>query len=235
MQPIERQSAVQQAADRIKEYIIDDAHQVGEKLPTERWFCEQLNIGRSTLREAIRLLQADGYTETRPGMGAYIASKDGRGSGDAAAWLSENKASLWDLLEVRMAIEELAVRLAIERATDEDILKLQEIHGAYLKAVEQNNVEDIARLDAEYHNYIVKTTRNELLFSINDLISAKVLNFRRKTFQFPRNIRNSLEPHASILEAFENKDSAMGLQAIHLHFLKMFEDLEQSPSSYEEQ
>ena len=230
MQPIERQSAVQHTAERVKEYIMDDAHQVGEKLPTERWFCEQLNISRSTLREAIRLLQADGYTEMRPGMGAYIASKDGRGSRDAAAWLSENKASLHDLFEVRQAIEELAVRLAIERATEEDIRTLHAIHGSYLDAVECNDVEKIVLLDAEYHNFIATATRNTLLISINESISARVMNFRRKTFQLPRNVRNSLEPHISILNAFDRRDPAMGLQAMHLHFMRMFEDLEQSRS-----
>lgn len=234
MQPIERQSTVQQAAERIKEYIRNDEHKVGDKLPAEHWFCEQLCVSRSTLREAIRLLQADGYTEMRPGKGAYIASKTSRSRMDAAAWLSENKASLRDLQEVRLAIEELAIRLAIDRATDADIQKLHRIHTDYLDAVHQNNVEAIAALDSDFHFNIAKITQNTLLISISELLVANLVNFRQRTFQIPQNVQNSIVPHAMILEAFEKRDTEMGLSAIRQHFAKIFEDLEQSPSRYSE-
>ena len=232
MQPIERQSTVQQAAERIKEYIRNDEHKVGDKLPAEHWFCEQLCVSRSTLREAIRLLQADGYTEMRPGKGAFIASKTGRSPLDAAAWLSENKASLRDLLEVRLAIEELAIRLAVERATDGDIQGLRHIHEAYLDAVRLDDVETIASLDSNFHFYIAKITQNTLLISISELLVTNLVNFRQRTFQIPQNVQNSIGPHELILEAFEKRDTEMGLAAIRQHFAKMFEDLEQSPARY---
>lgn len=232
MQPIERQSTVQQAAERIKEYICADEQRIGDKLPSEHWFCEQLCVSRSTLREAIRLLQADGYTEMKPGRGAYIASKTGRSPIDAATWLSENKASLRDLLEVRLAIEELAVRLAIERATDADIQELHRIHNDYLDAVEQDRIDTIAALDSDFHFYIAKITQNALLISISELLVMNLANFRQRTFQIPQNVQNSLAPHRMMLEAFEKKDTEMGQAAIHQHFAKMFEDLEQSLTCY---
>lgn len=234
MQPIERQSAVQQAAERIKEYIRSDERHIGDKLPAEHWFCEQLGISRSTLREAIRLLQADGYTEMKPGRGAFIASKTGRSRVDAAAWLSENKASLWDLLEVRMAIEELAIRLAVERAVPAEIDGLRHIHEEFLEAVRQDQVETIASLDADFHFAIARMTHNALLINISELLVANLTNFRQRTFQIPQNVQNSVEPHGQILKAFEMKNTEMGIAAIHQHFEKMFEDLEQSPVRYTE-
>lgn len=231
MQPIERQSTVQQAAERIKEYICNDAHQVGDKLPAEHWFCEQLCVSRSTLREAVRLLQADGYIEMKPGRGTFIANKTGRRL-DAAAWISENKASLRDLLEVRQAIEELAIRLAIDRASDSDIRELQRIHKDYLAAIRANQIESIAALDADFHFYIAKITKNALLISISDLLVTNLASFRQRTFQIPQNTQNSIEPHERILEAFQKRDTEMGLAALQQHFAKMFEDLEQSPARY---
>ena len=119
MKSIERMPVVEQVTARLKEYIQSDERQVGEKLPTERELCDDLNVGRSTLREAVRILQASGFVENRPGKGAFIANKEGYVVKDAVQWISENKVSLRDFIEVRMAIEELAIRLAIERAAPE--------------------------------------------------------------------------------------------------------------------
>ena len=67
MKSIERMPVVEQVTARLKEYIQSDERQVGEKLPTERELCDDLNVGRSTLREAVRILQASGFVENRPG------------------------------------------------------------------------------------------------------------------------------------------------------------------------
>ena len=226
MQPIERQSAVQQAAERIKEYICSSERKIGDKLPPEHWFCEQLCVGRSTLREAIRLLQADGYTETRPGKGAFIASKTGHSHIDAAVWLSENRASLRDLLEVRFAIEELAVRLAVERFADQELQELRQIHDTYMKAVDREEIEELAALDAQFHFCIARMTHNALLINISELLTTNLANFRQQTFQIPRNVRNSIQPHIMILDAFSKRDVDLGVQAIRQHFDQMFDDLE---------
>ena len=63
MKSIERMPVVEQVTARLKEYIQSDERQVGEKLPTERELCDDLNVGRSTLREAVRILQASGFVE----------------------------------------------------------------------------------------------------------------------------------------------------------------------------
>ena len=65
MKSIERMPVVEQVTARLKEYIQSDERQVGEKLPTERELCDDLNVGRSTLREAVRILQASGFVENR--------------------------------------------------------------------------------------------------------------------------------------------------------------------------
>lgn len=76
MEAIERVSAVQAVEERLISYLKDENVNVGDKLPTEKQLCEELKVGRGTVREAIRMLQARGMVETRPGRGAFVLSKE---------------------------------------------------------------------------------------------------------------------------------------------------------------
>ena len=235
MKSIERMPVVEQVTARLKEYIQSDERQVGEKLPTERELCDDLNVGRSTLREAVRILQASGFVENRPGKGAFIANKEGYVVKDAVQWISENKVSLRDFIEVRMAIEELAIRLAIERAAPKEIQALTDIHQEFLDAVNQNNYDKAPKLDAKFHGQIAKMTHNNLLISINRQISSYLDTFRKQTFRIPRNMRNAISPHTEIVEAFQKHDVNGGVREMHLHFQQMFEDLEKEPFDSQEE
>ena len=230
MKSIERMPVVEQVTTTLKEYIQSDERQVGEKLPTEKELCAELCVGRSTLREAVRILQASGFVENRPGKGAFIANKEGYVVKDAVQWISENKVTLRDFIEVRMAIEELAIRLAIERATDKEIQTLVKIHGEFLEAVKKDDSDKTPKLDAKFHSQIAKMTHNNLLISVNRQVTSYLDAFRKQTFRIPRNTQNSVSPHSAIVDAFLRRDVNGGVYEMHLHFKQMFEDLEKEPS-----
>ena len=70
-----RISAVQQVEEALRKYILSDEIQIGNKLPTEKVLCDSFGVGRGTIREAIRLLQAKGLVELRPSRGAFVLQK----------------------------------------------------------------------------------------------------------------------------------------------------------------
>ena len=69
MESVKRVPVVQQVVEKIKEYLFSGEVSVGDKLPVEKELCEQLEVGRGTVREALRMLEATGYVESRPGKG----------------------------------------------------------------------------------------------------------------------------------------------------------------------
>ena len=73
MESVKRMPIVQQVVDKLKEYLFSGEIAVGDKLPVEKELCEQLGVGRGTVREAFRILEATGYVELRPGKGAFAA------------------------------------------------------------------------------------------------------------------------------------------------------------------
>ena len=227
MAQITRTSVVDQVTDIIKEYILDDSVNVGDKLPTERWFCETYSVSRSTVREAFRALQTEGFLENKQGKGAFVVSKKGK-MWDAASWLSEHNASIKNLLEVRRAIEVLAVQLAVEYATDEQINELEKLYSVYLETLPENDAEKMSELDALFHHCIAKMSNNPLLIKFSELLTMNLHDFREKTFEIPENMKNSVEPHKEILEAIKSRDVKKGEQAMRDHMNKVFEDLDKT-------
>lgn len=225
MNTIDRVPIVQQVVNNLKEFIMTSGIQVGEKLPTESYLCKELSVGRSTIREAFRILQANGFVEIKPGRGAFVARTKELDLVDITEWFVNNEVDLKDCIEVRSAIEPLAMKLAISRCTDADIEQLLKVHGKFLKAVESNDVVAIAKYDEIFHNQIVEKSKNKLLILINKQVSEYVHTFREKTFQVQQNAENAVEPHTNIMNAIKAKDIEAGELFMRRHIQRILEDL----------
>lgn len=225
MNTIERVPVVQQVVNNIKELVLSGTVNVGEKLPTEKEFCERLAVGRGTLREAFRILQANGFVEIKPGRGAFVARTTESNSGDFVEWFLRNEVELKDCIEVRTAIEPLSIKLAIARYEDADLVQLKKTHAKFVKAVQENDIAGIAKYDERFHNQIVEMSKNKLLISINKKVSECIQTFRSKTFQVQQNAQNAIEPHTNIMRALEERDCEAGELYMRRHLQRILEDL----------
>lgn len=225
MKMIERVPVVQQVVNNIRELILSGTLEVGQKLPTEKEFCEKLTVGRGTLREAFRILQANGLVEIHPGRGAFVARIKEPDSNDIVEWFVKNEVELKDCIEVRSAIEPLAVKLAASRCSDQEITQLEKTHAKFTKAVADNDILAVAKYDERFHNQIVEMSKNKLLISINKKVSEYVQTFRSKTFQVHKNVQNAIEPHSNIMRALEERDSEAAELYMRRHIQRIVEDL----------
>ena len=197
MEPIEKVSSVEQAERQIREYILSDEVQIGEKLPTEKQLCQTLSVGRGTVREAIRLLQAKGLVELRPGRGAFIASKSEQDSEDIADWFRKNEIQVKDLIDVRLVIEPLAAKLALKRCDAKDVEHLREILAESEQAAAEADNVKLAVCDEKFHTFIFECTRNKLLIDINRKIERSLITFRNKTFTIPQPMCRTSSPRTA--------------------------------------
>ena len=228
MQAIEKVSAVEQVEKSIRAYILSDNVRVGDKLPPERALCEELNVGRGTVREAMRVLQTKGLLELQPGRGVFVARKEEFDKFDLANWFRENEIKIKDCLEVRIAIEPLAIKLAIQKCSNKDIKKLRSIQNRSIAAVRKNDVAQLAQCDEQFHTFIVECSQNKFLIDINKKINYSLTNFRSKTFNIPENVHNFIPAHEAIIQAFEKRDIELGQKSLLAHLDYVVEDLEQS-------
>ncbi len=228
MKAVKRVPVVQQVVESLKNYIITGHLEVGEKLPSEKELCETLSVGRGTLREAIRALEATGYVEIRPGKGAFIAGKNHEDIKNLSVWFEKNEVEIIDFLRVRQAIEPLAVKLAIQNSRPENIEELQRIMKRTIEAADAFDAPMLSLCDEQFHAYIVSCSGNKLLISIYNLMALALREFRKKTFFVPSNVKNLVKPHQEILNAFIEHIPENGEQAMLKHLDLIMNDLEKS-------
>lgn len=141
-------------AQRIRNMIEESRFKVGDKLPNENDFANELGISRSTLREAIKALTSVGILEIRRGKGTFVTDSTVIESGD----LGEINSGLDDLFEMRLMFEPECAYYAAQRATDEEIATICK----YGEAVEQKikSGEDRTFEEQKFHESIASATHN---------------------------------------------------------------------------
>lgn len=163
--------------DQIRERLKSEELKPGDRLPSERHLAEQFDVSRNTVREALRMLEIAGLIEIRKGAtgGAFIASNGpGKVATGLSGMLSLMAFNISDLTEVRLWLGTLITRLACERATGEDLERLQ---ANVARAAELTEAEDWSArtsVNHEFLNLLAAATANPILemmqLSITDVI-----------------------------------------------------------------
>lgn len=232
MKEIQRMSITDAVVENIKESIEQGEYQIGEKLPTETRFCEMLKVSRTSVREAFRVLQALGYVMIKPGKGAFV--DDYQKAAKSANWYDVENVKFYDFMEVRMALETLSVRLAVERATEKQMEELDEVHHSFLEANENQDLVKLIMLDELFHTKIVACTNNQLLININKELLECFRVYRGDSFMNNGVYKNAVEPHTRILECFHNKDAAGAVNEMRRHLEITASDMEMIHQKQEE-
>lgn len=228
MKAVTKVSIIDQVVSTIKESILNGEFTLGQKLPSELSLCKTLSVSRSTIREACRVLQTLGYVELKPGRGAFICDTDPHDVDVIRYWFSESASQLEDFTDVRKVLEQLAVRMAIEHCTDNDIQALERVNTAFIKAVNEHNISEVAKLDEAYHEQIFLMSRNLLLIKLNRLISIEFKKFRIMTFSLKRNCLNAVDPHAKVLDAIKRRNIPDGITEMSKHMDNVMIDIKKT-------
>jgi GntR family transcriptional repressor for pyruvate dehydrogenase complex len=221
-------SAAEYAYQFLMARIQNESVKIEDRLPSEPTLCKELNVGRGTLREASRILQTRGYLEIKPGKGTFVVSKTGLNPIELANWFSENEPKIKDVLQVRMALEPMIVRLAISRCSEVDVETLSSIHDCAVKAALEKNSLQLAICDEKFHTHITQCSKNKMLIEIVKNVTEILKDFRGRTFLVDENIENFIPAHEKILDAFLWKDTEAGAEYMRQHLTMVIQDLHSS-------
>lgn len=164
----------EQTSARLYERIMEErVYAPGSKLPNENELSEELKVSRTTLREAISFLVAQGVLEIRRGKGTFV-TEDLSASGLDLTSLSglRSRERARDLFEMRLIFEPATVALACQRATDEELQQIQR----KAERVEQVAAEggDWPQADQEFHWAIIRASHNEYMRRLYPIINSAV-------------------------------------------------------------
>lgn len=224
MQEIRRISVTDEVVNTIKAMIENGDYKIDQKLPTENELCRIMKVSRTSVREAIRALQALGYVKIIPGKGAfaddYEAAKMQR-----ANWYDSEDAKFYDYIEVRMAVEVFSVKLAVQLATDEQLHNLTQIHNLFAEAHKQKDLVRMLMLDELFHEKIIAYTKNPLLININRQLAEQYRIYRGDSVTGPAQFYNALKGHSAILQAMLDRDRIAAARAMQEHLESIVKDL----------
>lgn len=179
----------------------------GELMPGERLMelhlADQLGVSRTPIREAIRQLELEGLVVMIPRKGAHVAPMSEKG--------------MLEVLEVRLALDELAVSLACERITEDEIVNLNQARIDFENAVFKKNHDSIASADVAFHDVIFQSTRNPRLGQLVTNLSEQMYRYRFEYIKNPDIHQSLIDEHEEIFDAIRNRDKCLAISSIHVH------------------
>ena len=201
-------------ANQIRELIIERNIGIGDKLPNEFELAESLNVGRGTIREAVKLLVARNYLEIRRGKGTFVTEELGKVSDPLGFDFVTDKVKLTEeLYELRAHIEPWIASLAARRIRDEEKEELQN----RCLAVENCIVAGVDHYEADnaFHQYIAQCTHNSVLPEIIPIITYSVRLFTR--FTDSKILKDTVRTHRAIADAICENDPEWAEKSMREH------------------
>lgn len=221
-QPSIRPSKLSEAiAGHIRQLILEGALQPGERLISERDLAIKLNVSRPSLREALDKLIAEGLLVTDAQGVAYVSDLIGKSLRDPLELLLETPEGRMHCLELRAVIESAAAGYAAERATDIDREVLAERFAAMVKAHDAQEVDDIAKSDAEFHFSVYEASHNLMLLhlmrSLETILRSNVFVNRKNLYEHRDDKDSQLAEHRAIFDAVMAGEPEVAREAARMH------------------
>lgn len=186
----------------LRQAILKGELKPGERL-MEIQLAQRLGVSRTPVREAIRKLELEGLVLMIPRKGAEVAEITVQ--------------DLEDVLEVRAALEELAVKDACDDITDEQLLDLEKANEEFRKVLEGNDLVAYVHADMKFHEIIYDATNNRRLLQILNNLREQIYRYRMEYLKDRKTHQTLLDEHDEIIFALKKHDKESAGKAIHLH------------------
>lgn len=213
---MDTRTMTERVSDLIEQMIVDGRFQPGDKLPTEYDLASQLHVGRSTVREAIKILVSKNVLHIVRGNGTFVSEAIGVMTDPLGFRFQHDKRQLaLDLCEIRKMIEPRLAELAALHASESEIEQLQQICDEVAFQIRHEQPYD--EKDSEFHGMIARCAGNQVVHALLPMIHAGISTYARVTE--PSAAQNAPVTHQMVVDAIRarNPDLARKAMTQHLH------------------
>lgn len=213
----------EQVIEQIQEKIFYGEFKNGDKLPSERELSEQMGVSRTSIREALRVLETMGVVESRQGEGNFICSNVNKSLIEPLSLIFKLNNGNWeDVIELRQALELETVKFASKRVTKEEADEMKFIINKMEEEINnQNRNEILVNLDQKFHNKIASISKNYLIeclfLTSSNLFEEFIDDARRKIVNKYSDERVLLNQHKEIYNAIISNDSNLAYKKMEEH------------------
>lgn len=186
----------------LREDILMGKYRPGENL-VELKIGEELNVSRTPVREAIRQLELEGLVESIPNKGATV-----RGI---------SRKDMEDIFHIRMLLEGLVAKWAVEQITEGEVKELQMVYELMEFYTHKDDIENISKLNTRFHEIIYLAAKSNILLNILKDFQFYVKWARHESLSTPGRKEEALKEHFDILQAIKNRDAREAEKQLKIH------------------
>jgi GntR family transcriptional repressor for pyruvate dehydrogenase complex len=194
-------------ARQIAQAIQEGRFLPGQTLPSTRELATRFNVSRPVLREALGILQLQGFVSIRHGRGTFV--KDPNTdilNVPLTDWLTKNLNLIENFYEARLAIEPVCAARAARLAGKEDIVALRKILDWLDELTNSSNTPVLVSADIDFHSTIARLSKNEFLIKMLNTLIVPETDVRKIVLRLPNHLSTTNEHHIEIFDAIEKHD-----------------------------
>ena len=173
----------------------------------ERQLSESLGVSRTPIREAMTVLEQEGFLRTVPRRGVFIVRK--------------TKKQIVEMIEMWAAIESMAARLATVNASDEDIAELRTMFDEFRNSTPAEHIDEYSDANIAFHQAIIRLSGSHLMGTTIENVLLHVRAIRRMTIAQSDRAARSIVDHMRIIEALEKRDTELAERLVRQHSLDL--------------
>jgi DNA-binding GntR family transcriptional regulator len=195
-------SLTEEIASYVRDKILKGEYGIGERIK-ENSLAEELRVSRTPVREAIKQLETEGLVECVPNRGCFA--------------LGFTKQDIEDIYAVRMTVEVLAMKWAVNKITEEEIKGLQEEFDIMEFYTKKGDGHKVMELNKRFHEIVYNASRSRFLVQILKSYQEYVQQTRKAAVYCESNLKEILDEHREILEAVKARDEKKAVETILNH------------------
>ncbi|MFN8444853.1 MAG: FadR/GntR family transcriptional regulator [Caldilineaceae bacterium] len=228
MEKILRRPALNDSVrDYVKHYIVEHGLTAGDPLPPETQLAQELGVGRSSVREAVKGLQSMGIIEVQHGNGLFVREYNFDPILETLGYgLRLDETMLAQLAQVRFLLERAAIEDAVKCIQDEDLAKLDEIIATWQVRVQEN--QPYVELDKAFHRILYGTLNNPLLIKLIEVFWVVFESVNNPIIQEEKPLQQEIDDHQAILQAVRARDANLAKERLMAHFAHLQERIQRA-------
>ncbi|MFH7018308.1 FadR/GntR family transcriptional regulator [Flavobacterium sp. FlaQc-47] len=201
---IQKKSLAEEVASKIQEQIAEGYYKINEKLPIETELMTSFGVGRSSIREAMKLLSNSGLLKIKQGLGTFVQEINSTREPMNDKLM---RAKVQDIDEVRQLLElKIAEKAALNR-TEDDIIAMKQHLANRLKAANDGLLEECIEADVQFHIAIAQASKNEILADLYQSVAIHLKKGFLELYPDTHVFQNTYVIHEQLLESIIAKDS----------------------------
>lgn len=220
----------EQTADKIQQ-MIDRQYKPGDKIPAEMELADFMNVSRTTIREAVKILCSRNILEIRRGYGTYVCENPGMPKDPLGSKEMDEEQLKYDIFEMSRIFEPELVRLSAQKADEKSIENIKELHEKMLVLLkryrdgEYIHIDEFRKLDVEFHKAVIDAAGNQIITRSLPMFIASCSEWYKvwTSLDFEKALESFEKYHMLIIEALERHDGDSAYEYSKAHTQEIIE------------